>query len=50
MDGDLALWYARSRSKSNDFDRGRRQQEVLRSIFSQALRTDTLSKIPAALQ
>lgn len=46
MDGDLALWYARSRSKSNDFDRGRRQQEVLRSIFNQALRTDTFSKIP----
>jgi polyisoprenyl-teichoic acid--peptidoglycan teichoic acid transferase len=46
MDGDLALWYARSRMKSNDFDRGRRQQEVLRSIFSQALRTDTLSRIP----
>jgi LCP family protein required for cell wall assembly len=46
MDGDLALWYARSRSKSNDFDRGRRQQEVLRSIFTQALRTDTLGKIP----
>ena len=46
MDGDLALWYARSRSKSNDFDRGRRQQEVLRAIFEQALKTDTLSKIP----
>ncbi len=46
MDGDLALWYARSRSKSNDFDRGRRQQEVLRSIFNQALKTDTISKIP----
>jgi len=25
MDGDLALWYARSRQKSSDFDRGRRQ-------------------------
>ena len=46
MDGDLALWYARARSKSNDFDRGRRQQEVLRAIFGQALRTDTFSKIP----
>ena len=46
MDGDLALWYARSRLKSNDFDRGRRQQEVLRSIFTQALRTDTLARIP----
>jgi LCP family protein required for cell wall assembly len=46
MDGDLALWYARSRSKSNDFDRGRRQQEVLRSIFNKALQTDTFNKIP----
>jgi len=46
MDGDLALWYARSRSKSSDFDRGRRQQEVLRSIFVRTLQTDTLSRIP----
>lgn len=46
MDGDLALWYARSRSKSNDFDRGRRQQEVIRAIYSRALTGDTLAKIP----
>ncbi len=46
MDGDLALWYARSRMKSNDFDRGRRQQEVLRAILSKALTTDALSRIP----
>ena len=46
MDGDLALWYARSRQKSSDFDRGRRQQEVLRSIFTQALQAGTLSRIP----
>jgi LCP family protein required for cell wall assembly len=46
MDGDLALWYARSRSKSNDFDRGRRQQEVIRTIFAKALQTDTFNKIP----
>lgn len=46
MDGDLALWYARSRLRSNDFDRGRRQQEVLRTIFAKALQTGTLSKIP----
>ena len=46
MDGDLALWYARSRSKSNDFDRGRRQQEVIRAIYSRALTGDTLTKIP----
>src|SRR6266487_1232955 len=46
MDGDLALWYARSRQKSNDFDRGRRQQEVLRALFTQALQTGTLTRIP----
>jgi LCP family protein required for cell wall assembly len=46
MDGDLALWYARSRQKSNDFDRGRRQQEVLRALFTQALQTGTLKRIP----
>jgi hypothetical protein len=46
MDGDLALWYARSRQKSSDFDRGRRQQEVLRALFTQALQTGTLARIP----
>lgn len=46
MDGDLALWYARSRMRSNDFDRGRRQQEVLRTLFEKALRTDSFNKIP----
>ena len=46
MDGDLALWYARSRQKSNDFDRGRRQQEVLRSLFNQALHAGTLARLP----
>jgi polyisoprenyl-teichoic acid--peptidoglycan teichoic acid transferase len=46
MDGDLALWYARSRQKSNDFDRGRRQQEVLRALFAQGLQAGTLKRIP----
>lgn len=46
MDGDLALWYARSRQRSSDFDRGRRQQEVLRALFTQALQTGTLTRIP----
>ena len=46
MDGDLALWYARSRQKSNDFDRGRRQQEVMRALFTQALQAGTLKRIP----
>ncbi|MGC1374741.1 MAG: LCP family protein [Anaerolineales bacterium] len=46
MDGDYALWYARSRKKSNDFDRGRRQQEVLRAIYAQALNTNLAPQIP----
>jgi polyisoprenyl-teichoic acid--peptidoglycan teichoic acid transferase len=46
MDGDLALWYARSRQKSSDFDRGRRQQEVIRAIFTQTLQAGTLTRIP----
>jgi LCP family protein required for cell wall assembly len=46
MDGDLALWYARSRQKSSDFDRGRRSQEVLRALFTHALQTNTLTRIP----
>ncbi|MEJ5223275.1 MAG: LCP family protein [Anaerolineales bacterium] len=46
MDGDLALWYARSRKKSNDFDRGRRQQEVLRALYSQALKADVIRNLP----
>jgi hypothetical protein len=46
MDGDLALWYARSRKKSNDFDRGRRQQEVIRAMYGQVLRTDSISRLP----
>jgi polyisoprenyl-teichoic acid--peptidoglycan teichoic acid transferase len=46
MDGDLALWYARSRKRSSDFDRGRRSQEVLRALYTRALQTDTIGKIP----
>jgi polyisoprenyl-teichoic acid--peptidoglycan teichoic acid transferase len=46
MDGDLALWYARSRKRSNDFDRGRRQQEVLRAIYSQALQANLITQLP----
>jgi LCP family protein required for cell wall assembly len=46
MNGDLALWYARSRKMSSDFDRGRRSQEVLRALFTQAMKTNSISKIP----
>lgn len=46
MDGDLALWYARSRSLSSDFDRGRRQQEVLRAIYRQILQLGLIARLP----
>ena len=46
MDGDAALWYARSRSRSSDFDRARRQQEVLRSLYRAALHPEVLTRIP----
>lgn len=50
MDGDLALWYSRSRRATNDFDRSRRQQRVLRAVLSKALSTDSLTRIPALYQ
>ncbi len=46
MNGDYALWYARSRMHSSDFDRARRQQEVLRAIYRQALRLQIIPRIP----
>jgi LCP family protein required for cell wall assembly len=46
MDGDLALWYARSRKRSSDLDRGRRSQEVLRAIYSKGLQADAIRRIP----
>ncbi|MCC6188872.1 MAG: LCP family protein [Anaerolineales bacterium] len=50
MDGDLALWYARSRKRSSDFDRSRRQHQVLRAIFDKALRLQILTKVPELYQ
>lgn len=50
MDGDLALWYARSRQRSSDFDRARRQQEVLRAIYRQGLQLGLVSHIPELYQ
>ncbi len=50
MDGDLALWYARSRQKSSDFDRARRQQEVLRAMYRQGLQLGLVSQIPELYQ
>lgn len=46
MDGDLALWYARSRLLSSDFDRGRRQQQLLRAIFNEGLDLGLITQAP----
>lgn len=46
MDGDLALWYARSRKSTSDFDRGRRQQQILRAILDTAVDKNLLFEVP----
>ena len=46
MDGELALWYARSRLRSNDYDRGRRQQEVLRGMYTMAMKLNIIPRLP----
>ena len=46
MDGETALWYVRSRYTTNDFDRGRRQQEVLFALMSRLLSFDLVTKFP----
>jgi polyisoprenyl-teichoic acid--peptidoglycan teichoic acid transferase len=46
MDGETALWYARSRYSTNDFDRTRRQQEVVRAIFNKLLNINAIARAP----
>ncbi len=46
MDGDMALWYARSRRSTSDFDRGRRQQQVLRAMLNTGVDVNLLPQIP----
>lgn len=55
LDGDTALWYARGRQvgragSGSDFDRHRRQQEVLRAMFHQARSQNILAHIPDLYQ
>jgi LCP family protein required for cell wall assembly len=47
MDGFTALCYVRMRAKSSDFDRLRRQQEVMQAIFNRVLSLDGLARMPA---
>lgn len=44
MNGDLALWYARSRYSTNDIERGRRSQEVIQAIFDRLISLNVILK------
>jgi LCP family protein required for cell wall assembly len=46
MDGELALEYARSRHTTSDFDRSKRQMQILKAIRDKALKLDLLPKLP----
>ena len=46
LDGELALWYVRSRYRSNDFDRTRRAQEVLEGLFNKLMSLDAVARAP----
>jgi LCP family protein required for cell wall assembly len=46
MDGETALWYARSRLTTDAFSRERRQQQVLRAIWRKSLNLDLLPRVP----
>lgn len=48
LDGDKALCYTRSRVTSNDFERAKRQQQVIQSIKDKALATGTLTNFETA--
>lgn len=44
--GSMALWYVRSRRTSNDIDRGRRQQDVLRALYRKIRAQGLLENFP----
>jgi len=46
MDGGAALCYVRMRKSGGDFDRMRRQQEVVRALFSKLLTINGLTRLP----
>ncbi len=47
MDGETALWYARSRLTTSVFSRERRQQQVLQAIWRRARSTGVLREVPS---
>lgn len=50
MDGEMALWYARSRHGSSDFDRARRQQEIVIALTRRMLQPSAWPRLPAVYQ
>jgi LCP family protein required for cell wall assembly len=50
MDGETALWYARSRKTSSVFSRERRQQQVLQALWHKGRDAGMLSQVPTLWQ
>lgn len=46
LNGERALWYARSRYQSSDFSRMQRQQQLLLAVRERLLRLDMLPRLP----
>ncbi|MBZ0308676.1 MAG: LCP family protein, partial [Anaerolineae bacterium] len=46
MNSRVALWYARTRRNSSDFDRGRRQQQILRAIWTKSKDLGLITQLP----
>jgi LCP family protein required for cell wall assembly len=46
MTGGEALWYARARDTNSDFDRGARQQQILRAVWRRARDNGLLNSVP----
>lgn len=49
MNGDLALKYARSRKTTSDFDRSKRQMQVILAVRDKALKLNALAQAPQLL-
>jgi len=50
MDGETALWYARSRKTTSVFSRERRQQQVLQALWHKGRDAGMLSQVPTLWQ
>ena len=46
LDGKHALWYARSRENTSDWDRSLRQQRVLRAMYAKATQLGLVTRLP----